>query len=305
MTKPRRRLGAWLTSVLAVSALGCVAIPPSETPLQAAASARAAPSARVTSSDPIIGASASSDPVPSTAAVTPPPAGPTPMPLDSFAGTAWRAVALDGSPVVADPPPSIVFDMLGRPSGVGFSGCDEFGFGATFQGPSVAIRDLLATECRAATAELDAAFLSRFTNADAWALAGDQLTFSGPAGEVAFSRDLPPPGDPARVLADRLRQGEWRMLRAPGVERDRLPPPLEFGDAEVVAAGSCGFSSGLRYGAGGLMTFLEVGWDTAGCDPGDARPIVKRVLEAVRTGRVRSDGRVVLNGPLGDVVLGQ
>lgn len=237
---------------------------------------------------------------------TQPPASDTTT-LD-LSGSAWEAVTVLEQEVAGENVPRLEFDHRGRPSGRGFSGCDEFGFEATFSPGSVIVGDLTLNPsgCQGPGAQLEEAFLTAFQAARAWSVEGDRLTLGGDRGRIVLARELPPMGDPGRQLADVLGEGEWRIVEAPGVVGlDRLPPVL-FADRLFVAAGECGFSGEIRFGSGGSITIREVGWDTAGCGgANDGRPFLQRVLEAVTMGRPGPDGTIALSGPEGEVVLGR
>lgn len=230
-------------------------------------------------------------------------------PAFDLSGTAWRAIAINGRAIPARHTPWLEFDWLGRPSGTGFTGCVEFGFGATIGASRISIGDLGLEglpRCVGPGSDVDGAFLASFGAAEAWSVEGDLLTIAGPTGNITFARQLPPVGDPSRELADALRVREWRVLQAPGVAGlDRIPP-VRIADTIIIAVGECGFAGDVAFVSGGTVEISELGWDTsAGCGDGDVgRGTLARVLQAVTTGRPRPDGTVVLSGPLGDVVLG-
>lgn len=245
-----------------------------------------------------------------TACGTPEPQSPsgTALPAFDMAGTAWRAVTINGRATSGEQAPRLEIDWLGRPDGRGFTGCDAFGFDATFEPGRLTVGPLILNPsgCTGPGANVEIAFLEAFRVADAWAVDNDVLTLTGPGGQVVFTRDLPPLGDPGRQLAEILRVGEWRIVAAAGVPSLDALPPVRFADRLMIAAGECGFSSDVRFGSGGALDIVEVGWDTAGCGgPTDGRPLLKQLLEAVSTGRPGPDGTVVLSGTRGDVVLGR
>lgn len=243
--------------------------------------------------------------VPST---QPPTSDPTPFDLR---GTAWQATSVNGQVVPAENAPRLEFDWLGRPDGYGFSGCEEFGFSATVQGERMSVGDLMLppSACGGPNGELEELFLTAFQATEAWSVEGDRLTLAGVPGQIVLARELPPIGDPGRQLADALTDGEWRVVRAPGVVGLEGLPIVLFTDRRFIAAGGCGFSGDLHFGSGGALDIIEVGWDVAGggCDggPNDGRLALKRLLEAVTMGRPGPDGTIVLSGPEGEVVLGR
>jgi len=236
------------------------------------------------------------------AVVIPPPVSMTPADL---AGTAWTAASVAGQEVEGERAPRFEFDWLGRPSGHGFTGCDEFGFAVIFEAGRLSIGDLILSPegCSGPGAAVNERFLATFREVEQWSVDKDLLTLSGPEGEIVLNRALPPDGDPGRVLAETLRDGEWRVIRADNVETlDRLGS-FDFADAMLIATGECGLSSDLIFGPGGAIDIVELGWDTiGGACPVDPRPALKLVLDAVTSGSVEPNGTVAFRGPEGDVV---
>jgi heat shock protein HslJ len=237
-----------------------------------------------------------------------PSASGTALPAFDMAGTAWRAATISGRAPSDEQAPRLEIDWLGRPDGRGFTGCDAFGFDATFEPGRLTVGPLILNPsgCTGPGADVETAFLEAFRAADAWSVDSDILTLTGPRGQVVLTRDLPPLGDPGRQLAEILRVGEWRIVAAPGVPSLDALPAVRFADRMMIAAGECGFSSDVRFGSGGTLDIVEVGWETAGCGgPTDGRPLLKQVLEAVSLGRPGPEGTVVLSGARGDVLLGR
>ncbi len=256
---------------------------------------------------PTTSAPPSNPPTANTHDPSPDPIGSAPNEFD-LSGSAWRVTSLIGQVVPAENAPGIEFDWLGRPSGTGFTGCDEFGFNATFRGGRASVGDLILNPsgCGGPGAAIERTFLMTFRAAESWSVDGDRLALGGAAGHIVFVRELPPIGDPGRSLAEALQAGEWRVLRAPGVVGLERLPPLTFADVSLIAAGNCGLSGDIHFGMGGALDITEVGWDTAGCvGPNDGRPALQRLLEAVTSGGVGPEGTIVLSGPLGEVVLGR
>jgi hypothetical protein len=209
--------------------------------------------------------------------------------------------------VQAENAPGLVFSRPG-PEGYGSTGCNDFGFSATVQGDRIRVSDLTPPPkaCNGAKGQLEERFLTAFQAIQAWSVEGDRLKLAGVPGEIVLARDLPPIGDASRQLADALTDGNWRVTRAPGVVGLAGLPPITFMDTRFFAAGACGFSGDLQFRSGGALDIIEVGWDVAaGCDagPGDGRPALKALLEAVTMGRLDADGTVVLSAPQGLVLL--
>lgn len=246
--------------------------------------------------------------VPST---EPPTSDPTPFDLS---GTAWRAVSVSGQAVPGENAPHFTFTSGDDPGGYGSTGCNDFLFSATIEGDRMTITDVTPppTACTGDRAQLEELFLTAFQATQAWSVAGDQLTLVGVPGEIVLARELPPPGDPGRQLADALMSGEWRVLRATGVVGLDGIPPVTFTDTRFItrfiAGGRCGFSGEHRFGSGGALDIVDVGWDVAGgCDggPNDPRVALRDLLVEVTMGRPGADGTIVLSGPEGEVVLGR
>lgn len=242
--------------------------------------------------------------------VAPSPPDPAPVDLPAFdlSGTSWRAASLVGQPVLDETAPRLEFDWDGRPSGTGFTGCDEFGFEATIQPGRVHVGDLVLNPsgCDGPGARIEGAFLKAFRGAEVWAVDGDRLSLNGSGGEIILARELPPIGDPGRAVAEVLRVGDWQVLRAPDLVGPERLARVQFADTMFIAAGGCGYTGEIRFGSGGSLEITDVGWDTVGCaGPNDGRTTLQRLLEAVTSGRPGPDGTVVLEGPQGGVVLGR
>lgn len=230
---------------------------------------------------------------------------PTGLAPADLAGTAWTADTVAGQPVAGEAAPTVEFDWLGRESGHGFTGCDEFGFAVTFKDEQLSIGDFILNPsgCGGPGAAGEEAFLATLREVEEWSVDGDELTLSGPEGEIVLRRDLPPVGDPGRELAETMLDGEWRVVRADNVENLEILASFDFADAILIAVGECGLSSDVHFGPGGAIDIVEVGWDTiGGACPVDPRPGLKSILDAVTSGSVEPDGTVVLSGPEGDVV---
>jgi hypothetical protein len=240
---------------------------------------------------------------------------PTPVgsPTTSFdlRGTAWHLVELPGHPLTPETTPTLDFGLSARgaPAGIGgvvFNGCSSFtvndGFypdgsvpGGLYPGqqdpvcPDLTVRD---------------AFLARLTDVSAWVVVGDFLVLSGPAGTLEFLRDLPPPGDPGRALADALRTGTWIITSATGVSALDLYPPVAFGDRRWFGGpGTCGFGGQLSFQVGGRLDIENAGFDTTFCADANQRNVLVGLLEQATVGTLESRDRVRLAGPAGDVML--
>jgi len=239
-----------------------------------------------------------------TQAATP---SPTPGPVTEFdfAGTAWRATAIDGQEVPADLQPWIRINSHGSASG--FSGCDDFLFGVTFGRGVVKVTDIQSGgNCDERGRTLEEAFTTALNSVTAWGVNADALTLAGNVRVIQLTRDLPPRGDPMRAVADRLHERRWTVIKATGVASVDQTPPIRFDDRSLLASGECGFSSWMRFEPGRLV-IEEVGWDLAGCFDGDGdenRRHLASVLNAVTGARPGPDGTIVLFGAGGEVVLG-
>src|SRR5262245_21127013 len=224
------------------------------------------------------------------------PAGPA-IALD---GTAWRAERLGSGvvpPVVA---PELWFDEQGRGIGTGFTGCEEFGWTASFT-------DGRVDGCAEPGGSVEKAFLAAFRATDRYEVAGDSLLLRGAAGDTLFVRQAPPIDDPSRPTFDRLRSGSWEIRSAPGVTQPAALIHVRFADRELLGAGPCGYSGRVRFGAGGRVRIEEVGWDTFGCEAGglDERPLLRDALQSVTTLAAGPAGTMLLQAHAGDVVLGR
>jgi len=233
------------------------------------------------------------------------PAGPA-IALD---GTAWRAERLGSGvvpPVVA---PELWFDEQGRGIGTGFTGCEQFGWTASFADGRVDVGELQVFDagCAEPGGSVEKAFLAAFRATDRYAVAGDSLLLQGDAGEVLLVRQAPPIDDPSRPTFDRLRSGTWEIRSAPGVTQPGALIHVRFADRELIAGGPCGYSGRARFGAGGRVRIEEVGWDTFGCEGWglDERPLLRDALQATTSLAAGPDGTVVLQARAGDVVLGR
>jgi heat shock protein HslJ len=238
-----------------------------------------------------------------------PTASPSASPIEDFdlAGTAWRVTTLDDQALPAEGAPWFEFDSFGRPGGHGFSGCDEFGFGGTFEGGTGSAGELILNPagCSGPAAPLEKLFLDTFRAVDAWSVEGDLLTLFGSGGQIVLTRELPPVGDPGRALADTLLTAEWQILEATGVAGlDRLSP-MQFFDRRLLGVGECGYSGDVHFGSGGSLTISDVGWDTSGCGEPDGRVALQSALQSVSAGSLEDGGTVRLSGPGMDLVLGR
>jgi heat shock protein HslJ len=294
-------------AVVSLAVAGCMASDP-----QTPKSTPTAVTALTASPGPSASPPAASVPPSSPSAVPtalPDPAASDPVAFD-LSGSAWQATSVLGRAMPAENPPRLEFDWLGRPEGTGFTGCDEFGFEATFHDGRVIVGGL-ATDpsgCDGPGSDVEEAFLMAFGGAEVWSVQGDRLSLDGSGGQIVLTRDLPPMGDPGRQLAETLRVGQWRILRAPGVVGLERLPSVRFADTLFVAVedGDCGFSGKIRFRSSGALTITEMGWDAIGCgDPSDGRPALQRLLEAVTSGGPGPAGTIVLSGSQGEVVLGR
>jgi len=275
--------------VLAVAACGDAVVP--STP---------APSTEATGSPP---ATQSAEPAPTGTLIPTPPADER----FDLTGTAWRVTTLDGELVDGDAVPELEFDIVGRPGGSGFTGCDQFGFTGAFVRGRAVVLELLVNPagCAGLGASLEARFLDVFQAIEAWSVDDDVLTMWGSAGEMKLSRRLPPEGDPSRELAEALHAGAWWIVEAPGITvPDRLSP-IEVDDYLLIGRGICSFVSDLVFEAGGTVDVVELYWDSMTCGEPDERETLKSILDAVTNGTLAEDWTVRLSGPNGTVVLVQ
>jgi heat shock protein HslJ len=227
-------------------------------------------------------------------------------------GTAWQAIRMRGRPV---PPraPEIEFDFAGRPSGTGFTGCEDFGWDGTFAAGEMEIGELVLApfDCAAEPGmSTQDAFLETFRRATSYATGGDTLVIVGPSGEIVFGRLAPPSDDPGRPVFDRLRSGVWELLSAPDVLAPNLLARAQFADRWLISVGDCGYTGRVRFDAGSRIDIIEVGWDSMAC-PGDAaarerdRHALARALEQVDTYEPAGQpGSIRLVGPDTEVLLG-
>jgi heat shock protein HslJ len=238
-----------------------------------------------------------------------PTASPSAPPIEDYdlAGTAWRVTAVGDQALPADGAPRLEFDSFGRPGGTGFTGCDEFGFGGTFEGGRGSAGELILNPavCSGPAAPLEKLFLDTFRAVDAWSVDGDQLTLFGSKGQIVLVRELPSVGDPGRALADALRPAEWQILEATGVAGPDRLSPVQFFDRRLLGVGACGYSGEVQFGPGGTLTITEVTWDTSGCGEPDGRVALQSALESVSAGSLEEGGNVRLSGPGVDLVLGR
>jgi heat shock protein HslJ len=232
----------------------------------------------------------------------------TPPALDGPAielpGTAWQARQMRGAPIPGRPP-ELWFDPTGRPSGTGFTGCEEFGWDADFADGRVAVGELSTApfECeRPLDASVEAAFLEIFRATTTYAVGGDALVIAGGAGDVVFARLAPPMDDRSRGSFDVLRRGDWALVHATGVVAPELLAHARFADRWLTSAGDCGYTGRVRFGPEGRVDFEEIGWDSMAC-PGDAdarerdRRALQRVLEGVESYALDPEDGMRFTGP--------
>ncbi len=258
-------------------------------------------------------------PTPSPSAVASPRSAATPLPTPGgnpdrtfdLRGTFWRLLDLPGQPretLNSDTTPTLEFSLLGDDHHVGYSGCAYFGLTATFSGGQISGLALGQQDpvCRAlATRD---AFMPILAAATGWgvypngfALPGDVLVLTGPAGTLQFLRNQPSGGPFVQTLSGTLRSGQWRITSATGVRAPEVFAPLIFGDRQYISPGKCGIAGRISEADSAL--YFTAGFDTIACGPNDERGALARVLNAVISERIESPTTIRLTGPFGDVVL--
>src|SRR5688572_23339975 len=78
-----------------------------------------------------------------------------------FTGTTWRAELINGVPVAAAQAPTLVVDAFGRDSAGGWTGCEDYGVGMSFESGAVIVGDFVGNTgtCDGATAQLEGAYI--------------------------------------------------------------------------------------------------------------------------------------------------
>jgi heat shock protein HslJ len=230
-------------------------------------------------------------------------------PIDGFdlAGTAWDVVSMGDVPLDAELPPSIEFNRFGRSGGRGFSGCDEFGFGATYTNGVATKGDFITNPegCPGPGSEVETAFLEAFGAVESWSTDGDLLVLNGPRGELTLARALPARGDSGRELAEAVRMHRWNILEATGVSDPASVSPIVFVDRDMGGEGTCSYSGRVIFGENRAVSITEVGWDTGGSGCNRALESIQAALQAVRSGRIEGPDRIRLSGPGSLVLLGR
>jgi hypothetical protein len=157
--------------------------------------------------------------------------------------------------------------------------------------------------CPGRDADARRAFLEILAGAERYEVDGDAMIVAGSAGEIRFHRTAPPLGSPMRATFDRLRAGEWRLLRATVAVDVTVIPPVRFTDTGVVAAGDCGFGGSYGLTAVDGIQFRSIDWPIDVCaDPG-GRSRVADVLRGATSVGFPDEQTLVLDGRTGQLVL--
>jgi hypothetical protein len=221
----------------------------------------------------------------------------------ALAGTRWNAVLLQGQALPAGVDPWLEIHAAGIAAGAGT--CGPFGASASFERGTVGIVfDDPFVPCPGRDADARRSFLEILARAERYEVDGDAMIVAGSAGEIRFRRAAPPRDDPMRATFDRLRAGEWRLLRATVAVDVAVIPPLRFTDTGVVAAGDCGFGGLFALTAVDEIQFRSIDWSIDVCaDPG-GRSRVADVLRAATTVGFPDQRTLVIDGRIGQLVLG-
>jgi putative lipoprotein len=114
---------------------------------------------------------------------------PTPEAPGSLAGSAWRAVSVDGASPVEGSEPTIVF-TANEVSGT--TGCNQYFGGYTYDAGSISFSQIGMTmmACEGPISEVEAAYTAALNGATTVTMDdGGQLLVSGSAGDVLFTPD--------------------------------------------------------------------------------------------------------------------
>jgi heat shock protein HslJ len=114
---------------------------------------------------------------------------PSPEVPGSLAGSAWRAVSVDGTSPVDGSEPTLVFTAN---EVNGTTGCNQFFGGYTYDAGSISITNVGMTmmACEGPISEVEAGYTAALNGATSVTVDdGGQLLLSGSAGEVLFAPD--------------------------------------------------------------------------------------------------------------------
>ena len=220
-----------------------------------------------------------------------------------LAGTYWESTLVQGQVPPAGVEPWIEIYPGGLSAGAG--SCGPFGAHASFERGVVGIVfDGDFVPCPGRDADARRAFLEMLAHATSYVVEGDAMLIWGSAGEIRFRRPVPPPGDPARAILDRIRAHEWRVLRATVAVDVEVIPAIGFTDRGVFANHDCGFSGNWRLSGRDTIQFRELDWSIDVCaDPGGRERLVSVLKGATTVGFVDAE-TLVINGRTGEIVLG-
>ena len=243
----------------------------------------------------------SANPSPSEAANRPPEAF-------DFTGTTWRAELINGVPVAAAQAPTLVIDAFGRDSAGGWTGCEDYGVGMSFEGGNVTVGDFVGNTgtCDGATAQLEGAYIQMLRGAAAYRLDGDVLVLISDLGDIAMRRTVPAADAPARPVLDAMRASDWDIERGTGLHLPGAVSPIRFSDDSVFGIGGCGFSGRYTLGPDGPIAIDEVGYDAMSCGTAEAdaaRDVVVRLLQSAAVIELDGGGGLEIRGPVGELRL--
>ena len=225
-----------------------------------------------------------------------------------FTGTTWRAEVINGVPVAAAQAPTLVIDAFGRDSAGGWTGCEDYGVGMSFEGGAVTVGDFVGNTgtCDGATAQLEGAYIQMLRGVAAYRLDGDVLVLSSDLGDIAMRRTVPAADAPARPVLDAMRASDWDIERGTGLQLPAAISPIHFSDDSVFGIGGCGFSGRYTLGPDGPIAIDEVGYDAMSCgtvEADAARDVVVRLLESAAVIELDGGGGLEMRGPGGELRL--
>jgi heat shock protein HslJ len=226
--------------------------------------------------------------------------GPSGGPSGTLVDTAWTVTTVNGTTVVPDAPPTMVFGADGMVSGTG--GCNQYSGPYTTDGGSISVGDLASTLmlCEGDRGTHEAAFLAALDGAGTWRITPEGNLEIGGAGSIVASPGTQAP-TPQSSPTD-LPGTSWDLVEMGNTgDFARIVPTIEFGpDGRVSGFAACNTFSGTYTLDGVTIALGPLATTKMACQP-PASVVEAEYLAAlsgVATWSIEPDGSLVLGGPV-------
>ena len=229
-----------------------------------------------------------------------PPASPGPSggPSGTLADTAWTVTTVNGTTVIPDAPPTMLFGADGMVSGTG--GCNQYSGPYTTDGGSIAVGDLASTLmlCEGDRGTQEGAFMAALDGARTWRITPDGNLEIGGAGTIVASpaTQAPTPQASATDLAGTA----WDLVEMGNTgDFARIVPTIEFGaDGTVSGFAACNRFSGTFTTDVDTLTLGPLAVTEMACVPpaSEVERAYLQALSGVSSWSILPDGRLALGG---------